>query len=79
MADKKHKADQDDKKTVDTSILRNQNNEQDTGKTGLTEVDKQLSHRSGESIVEGGKNEKLGEPTPGYSTVAPGHQNGGQR
>jgi hypothetical protein len=35
--------------------------------------------RSVESLKEGGVNEHLGEPPPGYFTVAPGKQQGGKR
>jgi hypothetical protein len=37
------------------------------------------THRSGESFVEGGDNQDLGEPQPGYGTVQPGVQGGGKR
>jgi len=35
--------------------------------------------RSIESLKEGGQDENRGEPPPGYFTVAPGKQQGGQR
>lgn len=37
------------------------------------------THRSNEEFVEGGDNQVLGEPQPGYGTVRPGVQGGGKR
>ncbi|KAB8141526.1 hypothetical protein F8S13_19170 [Chloroflexia bacterium SDU3-3] len=72
--------------SVDTSNLSEQLEKQigseqkhQSHKGGLNEVDKRFNNRSSRSSIEGGQNEQQGEPTPGYSTEAPGHQNGGKR
>lgn len=38
-----------------------------------------VAQRSEESVVKGGENQELGEPQPGYGSVAPGIQGGGKR
>lgn len=37
------------------------------------------THRSARSMEAAGDNRELGEPQPGYGTVAPGIQGGGKR
>ena len=50
------------------------------GNMQSTNADKMgATHRSGEEFVEGGDNQELGEPQPGYGTVQPGVQEGGKR
>lgn len=53
--------------------------EQDIKKRGLNDAENRMRNRSNNSAIEGGANEKQGEPPPGYFTEAPGHQNGGKR
>lgn len=79
MSDKTERKQQDDFKTVDVPNAAGNPTEQDNGKTGLSEVDKGMSHRSNQSAKEGGQNEQQGEPNPGYGSVAPGMQGGGKR